>query len=206
MAAPQRGPPWVFPPSQVKPLWCARLPPVGGAPKDRKGDFPRGQSRCRNAGAREEAPPRDGGCALRGLRTRAGPPRGQRAPVTNRLGTPHFGGQCVGGYRGARRGDCGWCHDSEPGSSPSSYRPTADTVHGNAKIGCTRPLRGLVGGRGPWLTPSTPSPGCPGCCLTRPELGDPCRGRSGGAGSLGWVAVPPSDRGGGGTRGERHNG
>jgi hypothetical protein len=30
------------------------------------------------------------------------------APVTNRLGMPHSGGQCMGGYRGASRGDCGW--------------------------------------------------------------------------------------------------
>jgi hypothetical protein len=127
--------------------------------------------------------PGGGPAARRGMRsgaseTRAGPPRGQRAPVTDRLGTPQFGGQCVGGYRGSPPGlgDCGWCHDGEPGSSPSSYRPTADTVHGNATFGCTRPRRGLVGGRGPWLTPSTPSPACPGCCLTRPELRGPVSG------------------------------
>jgi hypothetical protein len=66
-AAPQRGPPLGVPPSQVRPLWGARLPSVGGAPKYRKGDFPRGQSRCRPGLGTGEAPPRDGGCALRGL-------------------------------------------------------------------------------------------------------------------------------------------
>ena len=192
-------------PSQVRPLWCATLPPVGGAPKDRKGDFPRGQSRCRNAGSREEAPPRDGGCALRGLRTRAGPPRGQRAPVTNRLGTPHIGGQCVGGYRGSCRGDCGWCHDGEPGSSPSSYRsPLTQSTETPRSAAHDRYVDWSAavarGSRHRLQAQHAPVAASPD-----PNCGDPCRGRSGGAGSLGWVAVPPSDRG-RGTRGERHNG
>lgn len=49
---------------------------------------------------RGEAPLRDGGCALRGLGNPGWPRRvDDWAPVTNRLGTPQFGGQCVGGYR-----------------------------------------------------------------------------------------------------------
>ena len=43
---------------------------------------------------RGEAPPRDGGCALRGLGNPGWPRRvDDWAPVTNRLGTPQFGGQ-----------------------------------------------------------------------------------------------------------------
>ena len=145
----RREAPLGVPPSQVRPLWCARLPPVGGAPKDRKGDFPRGQSRCRSAGAREEAPPRDGGCALRGLGNPGWPRRvDDWAPVTNRLGTPQFGGQCVGGYRGARRGDRKWCHDGEPHRSPTRSRPTADGVHGYAKVGRRMQSGGGAAGEG----------------------------------------------------------
>ena len=90
------------------------LLPVGRAPKDRKGDFARGQPGAGMPRAGDEAPQRDGGCALRGP---GYPGMASRvddwAPVTNRLGRPQLGGQWEGGYGAARR--CGgWVRDKGP--------------------------------------------------------------------------------------------
>ena len=66
-------------------------------------------------GAGDEAPQRDGGCALRGPGYPGPASRVDGwAPVTNRLGTPQFGGQWAGGYRGACRGGRGWVRGEGP--------------------------------------------------------------------------------------------
>ena len=103
------------PPSQVRPRWCTTLLPVGRAPKDRKGDFARGQPGAGMPRAGDEAPQRDGGCALRGPGYPGPASRVDGwAPVTNRLGTPQFGGQWEGGYGWARRGGRGWVRGKGP--------------------------------------------------------------------------------------------
>ena len=134
-AAQQRGPPGCSPvpgeASLVREATVGRRCPersMGGLSAGTI-QVPAGRGTGRGPAARR-------GCALRGLGNPGWPRRvDDWAPVTNRLGTPQFGGQCVGGYRGARRGDRGWCHDGEPRPPPTRSRPTADRVHGNAKAG-----------------------------------------------------------------------
>ena len=82
-------PPLGVPPSQGRPRWCTTLLPVGRAPKERKGDFARGQLGAGMPRAGDEAPQRDGGCALRGPGYPGPASRVDGwAPVTSRLGTP----------------------------------------------------------------------------------------------------------------------
>ena len=73
-------PPWVFPRPRSRPLWCARLPSVGGAPKDQGGDFP--------AGTIQVPAGRGGGgpAARRGM-CAAGPRKPGLAPPRGRLGS-----------------------------------------------------------------------------------------------------------------------
>ena len=149
-AAPQRGPPGCSPvPGEAS---LVREATVGRRrPERSKGGL--SARTIQVPAGRGEAPPRHGGCALRGLGNPGWPRRvDDWAPVTNRLGTPQFGGQCVGGYRGARRGDRGWCHDGEPRPRRRAPAHSADRVHGNAKVAAVcspGARRGRGSGSGP---------------------------------------------------------
>jgi hypothetical protein len=107
-------PPLGVPPSQVRPRWCTTLLPVGRALKDRKGDFARGQPGAGMPRAGDEAPQRDGGCALRGPgcpgpASRVGlgsrDQQARHASVRRSMG---------GGYGWARRGARGWVRGEGP--------------------------------------------------------------------------------------------
>lgn len=126
-----------IPPSQVRPLWGARLPSVGGAPKGREGDFARGQSRCQRATGTVGGP-----AARRGMRAAEpqypGWPRGRPNSRTQQARRAAVARSMGGGVSTSRRPTTASPADCPTTSLPRCSMPSS-TAETQAATGCGSP-------------------------------------------------------------------